>query len=264
MHGLGNDFVVVDGRTQKIKFSPDKVRAVAARVTGVGCDQLIVIEPSKKADAFMRIYNADGGEVAACGNASRCIGDILMRELGQKEASIETKAGVVKAYSAPRGQVTVDMGKPKLEWKKIPLSEPRDTLDLGIVIDGMSHPVGVSMGNPHAVFFVADVDKIDVEKNGPQIQAMKLFPESVNVGVAQVIDRQLIKLRVYERGAGETQACGTGACAALVAAVRRKLIDGRKAAVHQRGGVMHIEWRDDDRVLMTGPVATVFEGSITL
>jgi len=263
MHGLGNDFVVLDGRQNGIALSAEQARALADRHTGVGCDQVIVIEPArdKSADAFMRIHNADGGEVMACGNASRCIASLLMAETGKQEIVLETGAGLLNAKAANGGNVTVDMGPAKLEWNEIPLAEETDTLHLSFSRGDLKDPVAVNVGNPHTVFFVDDAEAIDLETVGPEIEHHPFFPERTNVEAAQVISPDKIRLRVWERGAGITQACGTGACATLVAAHRRGLT-GRKASIMLDGGTLEIEWLENNHVMMTGPVATSFTGTV--
>ena len=261
MHGLGNDFVVIDARLRAVTLYADSVRAIANRRTGVGCDQLIEIEApqAKGADAFMRIWNADGGEVAACGNASRCVAALLMGETHRSSVVLETKAGLLAAEAKGAGRIAVDMGAPGLEWREIPLARAMDTLHLDLARGPLKDPVGVSMGNPHAVFFVADAEAVDLATLGPSLEHDPLFPERAKIGVAQVLDRARIRLRVWERGAGLTLACGTGACAALVAAVRRGLSE-RHATLLLDGGPLEIEWRADGHVMMAGPVATSFTG----
>ena len=267
MNGLGNDFVVVDAR--QAPFAPDAVsaRAIADRTGGVGCDQLISVEPSDRADAFMRIWNADGGEVEACGNASRCVAWLLMQESGRETVRLDTPAGVLEATRAGPQSITVDMGEPRLRWDEIPLAEEMDTrgieLQVGPIDAPLLHtPGAVSIGNPHVVFFVADVEQAPVRGSGSLIENHPLFPEGVNVGFAEVVDRGRIRLRVWERGAGETKACGTGACAAVVAAHRRGLVE-RRCEVELPGGTLTIDWREGDgHVLMTGPVALDFEGEL--
>ena len=262
MHGLGNDFVVIDLRGHPLAIGEAAARAIADRHTGVGCDQLILIEkPARNgADAFMRIRNADGGEVGACGNATRCVAALLMAEGGRDSVRIETASGILEAEELDDGTVAVDMGVPRFEWRDIPLAEPQDTLHLDLAAGPLEDPVAVSMGNPHAVFFVADAEAVDLAALGPGLEHHRLFPERANIGVAQVVDRSTIRLRVWERGAGITLACGTGACAAAVAASRRGLC-GRNVAIRLDGGRLDIEWRGDDHVLMTGPVAVSFTGA---
>jgi diaminopimelate epimerase len=261
MHGLGNDFVVVDARARPFAPKSAQVRALADRRTGVGCDQLIVIENpvSGLADAFMRIRNADGGEVAACGNATRCVAALLMRENGAKHAIIETAAGLLDAEAAGDGEISVDMGRVSFDWRDIPLAEAADTLHLGIAAGPLSDPVAVNVGNPHAVFFVEDAERAPIELFGPVVERHPLFPERTNVEAAQVLAPDRIRLRVWERGVGLTRACGTGACAAVVAAGRRGLTE-RRVSVVLDGGSLSIDWLRDDHVLMTGPVATSFTG----
>ena len=227
MNGLGNDFVVVEALNLPFRPGRDEARAIADRASGVGCDQLIAIEPSQKADAFMRIWNADGGEVDACGNATRCVASLLMEASGRQEALIETEAGVLRAARVGDGRISVDMGEPRLAWNEIPLAREMDTVTLDFSVGGLDAPGAVSMGNPHVVFFTDDVDA--VRDIGPTVEHDPLFPEAVNVGFAQVKAPDRIRLRVWERGAGLTKACGTGACAALVAASRRGLTGRRPA-----------------------------------
>jgi diaminopimelate epimerase len=263
MHGLGNDFVVIDARRRAFALTDDETRAIADRHTGVGCDQLIVIEAASASgvDAFMRIRNADGGEVGACGNAARCVASLLLDETGRPRVTIDTAGGRLLAERASAGRFTVDMGRPRLEWRDIPLAQATDTLHVGLTLGSLRDPVAVSMGNPHAVFFVDNLESIPIETLGPQLEHHSLFPERANIGVAQVVGTDNLRLRVWERGVGLTRACGTGACAAAVAAHRRGLT-GRKVSITVDGGRLDIEWRADDRVMMTGPVATSFTGEI--
>jgi diaminopimelate epimerase len=265
MNGLGNDFVVVEARSQPFQPTAEEVRAIADRQGGVGCDQLIAIEPAAGVDAKVRFWNADGEEVAACGNGTRCVGWLLMQSSGRDEAVIETQAGRLKARRAGERLVSVDMGEPRLEWSEIPLAEPHDTRALGVTL--YEHPelgvppACVSMGNPHVTFFVHDIAAAPVVEAGPVIERHALFPAHVNVGFAQIIDRHRIRLRVWERGVGLTMACGTGACAALVSAARRDLTD-RTATIEVDGGELLIEWRADNHVIMTGPAAVDFAGEL--
>ena len=271
MHGLGNDFVVLDGRKDSIDLEPLEVKSIADRHLGIGCDQVIVLKNTPKADVFMQIFNADGGEVSACGNASRCIGQQVMREKKSDRVTIETKAGVLDAFDGGDGLITVDMGLVKTGWRDIPLSEERDTLHLGFQVtrpgdDGqilMGDPVGVNVGNPHVVFLVGDPDKVDLPAIGPMIENAPLFPERVNVSVAQKVGDDLLKVKVWERGAGITSACGTAACASFVAAHMRGLMP-RSGVVVLPGGPLGVIWREDDHVLLTGPATTVFEGTFDI
>lgn len=261
MHGIGNDFVILDGRREAVRLTPRQTRRLADRKRGLGFDQLIILEPSQRADLFMRILNADGSEAGACGNATRCVAHLIMAETGQPSAQIETRAGVLPVTQAGDGILTVDMGPARLEWREIPLARAMDTVRMDYVFEGLRAPGAVSMGNPHIVFFVDDLDALPIAQWGPQIEHDPLFPERVNVNFAQIIARDEIRLRVWERGAGLTIACGSGACATLVAAHRQGLCDAR-ARVVQDGGALGIEWREDGHVLMTGPFAHICEGRI--
>jgi diaminopimelate epimerase len=261
MHGLGNDFVVIDARARPVAVSDAQARAIADRKTGVGCDQFIIIEPPANgvADAAMRIHNADGGEVEACGNASRCVARLLMQEKGTRRVTLDTAAGRLIAEDAGEGRIAVDMGLARLDWRDIPLSREMDTLHLDLSQGPLRDPVGVNVGNPHAVFFVPDAEAIDLEALGPQLEHHPLFPERANIEAATVLSRRRIRMRVWERGVGITRACGTGACATLVAAARRGLAE-RRAEILLDGGPLEIEWLADGHVRMTGPVATSFTG----
>jgi diaminopimelate epimerase len=270
MHGLGNDFVVLDTRCQPLAVDAAAARALADRHTGIGCDQLVVIAPASAAgaDAAIRFFNPDGGEAGACGNGTRCVAWLIGRESGAARVRLQTQAGLLDAALLAEGGVAVDMGAPRTGWRDIPLARPADTLRADLAAGPLAGPVCTNMGNPHATFFVADADAVDLETLGPGLEHDRLFPERANIGVASVVasgpDDARIRLRVWERGAGITRACGSGACAALVAAHRRGLT-GRRASVVLDGGALDIEWRDDEdgrpgRVVMTGPVALVFEG----
>ncbi|MGO8917865.1 MAG: diaminopimelate epimerase [Stellaceae bacterium] len=263
MHGLGNDFVVLDARAEALALDGKAARAIADRHTGVGCDQLLILEPPKSpgADIFMRIRNADGGEVEACGNGTRCIAALVMRETGKERVVVETAAGLLEAHAAGAGRVSVDMGAAHLLWRDIPLARECDTLHVPLSLGPLVDPVCTSMGNPHATFFVADAEAIDLAALGPRLERDAIFPERANIGVAQVLSPTRLRFRVWERGAGITIACGTGACAALVAAARRGLAE-RKAEIVLDGGPLEIEWRADGHVLMTGPVAVSFSGTL--
>ena len=261
MHGLGNDFVVLDFRREQVALAPALVRALADRHRGIGFDQLIVLRDSRRADVNMQIYNADGSESGACGNASRCIARELMVEIGRKRASLETLAGVLEARSAGNGLVTMDLGEVHSGWAEIPLSEERDTLHLRVAeADGLGEGVAVNVGNPHVVFLVDDPDSVDLARLGPRIEHAPLFPERANVSVAQVAGPGRIRLRVWERGVGITAACGTAACAAVVAAARHGLAE-RSAVVELDGGQLGVEWNAHDHALLTGPAVTVYRGT---
>jgi diaminopimelate epimerase len=263
MNGLGNDFVVVQPGSERFDPTAEQARAICDRIDGIGCDQLIVLDPSTRADIHMRIWNADGGEVGICGNAARCVAWLLMRASKRGQARLETTTGVLEAFSAQDGTVTVDMGAPRLEWTDIPLASPMNTLELDLRVESArGGPSCVSMGNPHVVFFVANVDTAPVESLGPWLERHQRFPEGANVGFAQIVSRDRIRLRVWERGVGVTRACGTGACAAVVAAHRRGLAD-RRAIVETEGGDLIIDWRESDsHVMMNGPVEVEFTGRL--
>jgi len=268
MNGAGNDFVVVQAFDQPFRPDEAQVRAICDRgaATG-GCDQLIAMEPSDSADAFMRVWNADGSMVETCGNALRCVGWLLMQATGKDEVVIDTLGGPTVARRAGDHRVTVDMGQPRLDWTQVPLAEEMDTrgieLQVGPIDAPLLHTPGtVSMGNPHVVFFTDRQDDAFVRGSGSLIEHHPLFPEGVNVGFANVLDRDHIRLRVWERGAGLTRACGTGACAALVATARRGLTD-RKATVIVDGGELVIDWDEaSGHVFMTGPVEVERTGAI--
>jgi diaminopimelate epimerase len=263
MHGLGNDFVVIDARQHPATISAAAAQAISDRRRGIGCDQLIVLEAPREAgtQAYMKIRNADGGESAACGNATRCIGAFLMAETGSKIARIGTDAGILTAESAGDA-TTVDFGAPRLDWQQVPLAKECDTLHAPISVGPLSDPACCSMGNPHGTFFVPDAEAVDIPTFGRKLEHHPMFPERANISFAQIISRNRIRMRVWERGAGITLACGTGACATLVNAVRRGLTD-RKATLVLDGGELVIEWREsDNHVRMTGAVAIAFRGEI--
>lgn len=262
MHGLGNDFVVLDARENPIDLTVAQVQAMADRRTGAGCDQFIVMEPAKDraADVFMRIRNADGNEVEACGNATRCIARLMMDELGKPEVTVETVVGLLHARDAG-DTVTVNMGQARLGWQDIPVAEACDTLTMPLTVGPLEGPVGVNVGNPHAVFFVPNCESVDLEAAGPHVETHPFFPERTNVEVVTKQDDGSLRMRVWERGVGITQACGTGACAVLVAAVRRGIIEGRAADVVLDGGTLHIEWLENGEILMTGPASRAYSGS---
>ena len=256
MHGLGNDFVVFDARKQRLALTTAQVIALADRHTGIGCDQLIVIEPSDVATAFMRIWNADGGEVEACGNAARCVATLL-----GASATIATVGGVLDA-AATAGGASVTYPPPRFDWEVIPVAYAMDTRDLPLAWDGLEHGQAVNVGNPHIVFFVPDAAAVPLDTLGPVIETDAVFPAMINVNVAQVIDRGHIVLRVWERGAGLTRACGTGAVATAVTAMRRGLVDAR-VTVTLPGGDLTVEWHGAE-VTLTGPAATSFTGTVDL
>lgn len=268
MNGLGNDFVVWDAREAPVRLDPQAIRRIGARDGGIGFDQMITVERSPAgADAFMRIHNRDGGEVDACGNATRCIGRLLMEESGGTAATIETNAGLLKALAtdSPR-RITVDMGRPRFAWNEIPLAEEfHDTRAIELQIGPIDAPIlhtpsVVNVGNPHAIFWVRDLDAYDLSRIGPMLENHPMFPERANISLAHVLSDKEVEIRVWERGVGLTRACGTAACAVGVAAAR-DLRTGRKVRVLLPGGPLDIEWREsDDHMLMTGDTEVEFEG----
>ncbi len=266
MHGLGNDFVVFDGRKSAIALDPALARAIADRRLGIGCDQVIVIEKARNgADAAMRILNADGGEVESCGNAARCVARLLMEEQDGTSTRIETAGGLLLCTDAPQAAVTVDIGLPHVEWKQIPLAREADTNGFALNVDGREFLASaVSVGNPHCVLFVEDAEEAPVAELGPRIEHHAMFPARTNVEFVNVLSPSRLRMRVWERGVGITRACGTGACAVAVAAHRRGLA-GRKLEIVLDGGTLEIEWRArDGHVLMTGPSSLSFSGDVDL
>lgn len=255
MHGLGNDFVVIDARGGATAIDEARARAIADRRTGVGCDQVIVLEPSDTADVRMRIWNADGSEVESCGNATRCV--VLLEG---RDVTIETKGGLLQGTLAG-DEASVDMGSPRFGWDEIPLAYPMDAGEMPVAWEELDAPFAVNVGNPHVIFFVTNADAVDLERLGPLIEHDPLFPERVNVNVASV-EGSAIRLRVWERGAGLTCACGTGACATAVAAIRRGLVRS-PVEVRLPGGALTIAWAPGGTIRMTGPATHVFTGELT-
>jgi diaminopimelate epimerase len=262
MHGIGNDFVVLDQRRDRAPIDAAAARALCDRHTGIGCDQLLLLEPPRdpRAHVFMRILNPDGSEAEACGNGTRCVARLIAEETGRREVAIETVAGLLSASVAAGGYGTVAMGEPRFGWRDIPLADEMDTLHVDLQRGPLADPVCTSIGNPHATFFVGDADAIDLAAFGPELEHDRLFPERANIGVATVRDRQTIRFRVWERGVGITRACGSGACAAMIAARRRALVDDR-VRVLLDGGELEIAWPGDGSVLMSGPATLSFEGT---
>ncbi len=255
MHGLGNDFVVLDAREGLgVRVDTALARALANRHTGIGCDQLILLEPSTSADFRMRIFNPDGGEVEACGNATRAVG-----LLHGQSARIETLGGELRSDPAAGG-IAVDMGTPRFGWDEIPLAYAMDTLTLPVGWEELDAPTAVNVGNPHVIFFVPDCEAVELDRLGPLIEHDPLFPERINVNVCTITDRRHIRLRVWERGAGLTLACGTGACATAIGAMRRGLVE-RDVEVALPGGTLRIEWTEAGRIRMTGPANEAFRGT---
>lgn len=278
MNGLGNDFVIIDNRVhgsanpkaQLLEMNEKLARSIANRETGIGCDQLILLERSDKADIFMKIHNSEGGEVDACGNATRCIGWLLQAEVGRPNSSIETNAGLLAAVVLPSGEVTVDMGVPRFGWQDIPLAEEfhdtsRIELQVGPIDNPTLHsPCVVNVGNPHCIFWVEDVEAHNLAQVGPMLENHLVFPERANITLAKIESENEITIRVWERGAGVTKACGTAACATIVCAVRRELT-GRTARVNLPGGSLSMEWREsDDHILMTGSIELEYAGEFDI
>jgi diaminopimelate epimerase len=269
MHGAGNDFVVIDGVRQDVFLTPEQLRFLAERHFGIGCDQILLVKKSNNEEADFRylIFNADGGEVEQCGNGARCFVRFVHdhKLTSKREIVVETKSGLISPRLEDDGRVTVNMGAPILESTRIPFTSDSDAVIQPLDVNGVTLQItAVSMGNPHAVTVVDDAEKTDVTTLGPLVENHVRFPRRVNAGFMQVVDRGHIKLRVYERGAGETMSCGTGACAAVVAGIQRGLLDNQvQVATH--GGVLTIAWEGVGKpVMMTGPAITVFEGEINL
>lgn len=265
MHGLGNDFVVLDARKQKLDLTVKQRQRLADRHMGVGFDQMVTLENpvSAGADVFMRLHNADGSEARACGNATRCIAARIMGEKGNDNVVIETVSGLLAAEEIGNGQIAVDMGPANLDWQDIPVAAACDTLHMPVALGPVSDPVGVNVGSTHAVFFVDDVNAIDLAVIGPKLENHPFFPNRANIEFAQIIGPDRIRMRVWERGAGITLACGSGACGTLVAAARRGLTS-RKGEVIVDGGTLTIEWLENGHVRMTGPWTLSYEGQIDL
>ncbi|NKC29658.1 diaminopimelate epimerase [Falsiroseomonas selenitidurans] len=264
MHGLGNDFVVLDGRATPLPVTPARAAAIADRHFGIGCDQFIVLEaPGEGADVFMRIRNPDGSEAGACGNATRCIASLVAAETGRDRVVVRTIAGDLPVERLEDGLWRADMGPARLGWQDVPLARAMDTLHLPLARGAVADPAACSMGNPHATFFVRDLDLVPVAEIGPGLEHDPLFPQRANIGFAEILAPDRMRLVIWERGAGLTLACGSGACAAIVNAHRRGLV-GRRATVTMPGGDLLMEWRADGHVLMTGPVATAFTGTLDL
>ncbi len=263
MHGLGNDFVILDDRAGTLDLPVERRRTIAHRQLGVGCDQLIVLEkPSDgEADVFMRIYNPDGSEAGACGNATRCVASLVMDERKSDHVVVQTISGLLESQKAGQGLIAVDMGPAHLDWREIPVAKACDTNHMPVGVGPLQDPVGTNMGNPHATFFVDDALSPALDAPAAEIERHPFFPEKVNVGLAQVIGENRLRLRVYERGTGFTLACGSGACAAGVAAARRGLT-GRRVEIAVAHGRLIVEWMRDGRVTMTGGFALSYKGTL--
>jgi len=266
MHGLGNDFVIFDARSEPLTLTPDQAAMVADRRLGVGCDQILIIRASEDADIRMDILNSDGSEASACGNGSRCVADLVMQQTGQQNLTMDTKGGVIRAWKED-GLVTIDMGPARLNWQDIPLAGPVDTSEVDLGLEDVPPAVCVNMGNPHAVHFVDDAEQIDLHLIGPKAEHHKLFPDRANIEFASSLGGDRIRMRVWERGVGVTRACGTGACAVAVAAAQTGRT-GHEVEVVLDGGSLHIAWQKDGpyagHVFMRGPTAHVFTGRMIL
>ncbi|MCX8132355.1 MAG: diaminopimelate epimerase [Roseococcus sp.] len=261
MHGLGNDFVVLDARARPLALPPEIIRRIGDRHRGVGFDQLVTLETAPDADLFLRFHNSDGSEAGACGNGTRCAAALVLAETGRPRLAIRTRGGMLAAERLADGTVRVDMGPPRLGWAEVPLVRAMDTLHVPL---GGFDAACCSMGNPHATIFVPDLAALDIPALGPALEHDPLFPERANIGFAQILAPDRMRLTVWERGAGLTLACGSGACAAMVNAVRRGLA-ARAARIAMPGGELALEWREaDGHVLMAGPVETAFTGEIEL
>ena len=266
MHGLGNDFVILDGRSRALDLPLERRRSIADRRLGIGCDQLIVLEPptDRDADIFMRIYNPDGSEAGACGNATRCVASLVMDEHKTDQVTVQTISGLLESQKTGKGAnglpvISVDMGLARLDWREIPVAEACDTNHLPVGLGPLQDPVGTNVGNPHATFFVDKLAAIPIEELGPKLEHDRFFPERANIGVAEMVGENRLRLRVWERGTGLTLACGSGACAAAVAAARRGL-SGRTVEVMVEHGTLTIDWLRDDHVMMTGGISLSYRG----
>ena len=262
MHGLKNDFIIIDGRQKKVYLLKNNIKKIANRKKGLGCDQIIILEKpkNKNALAFVKFYNSDGSKTKACGNAARCAAFLLMKEFKKKKIIFQTEAALLNASLTKNNQVSVDIGKAYFRWKQIPLKRKIDINKIDFKINNFSNPFVVNVGNPHIVFFVKNLKKINLKKVGPKIEKLSLFPERINVNFAKILNNNKIALRVWERGAGITKACGTGASATTVAAVKNKLINKKTCYVQMEGGELKIEYKKNGHIVMTGPIKTIKKG----
>ena len=262
MHGLGNDFVIIDSRSNSYLINNETIKLISNRRFGVGCDQVIEMKDSKTADIFMKIYNSDGSEAEACGNASRCVAGILFASSPKKKLSIETISGIINAESEVDGNIKVDMGKPRFLWNEIPLNE--NVKEINFEQFSLKNGLTVNMGNPHIVFFVENLNNININEIGPYIETYKLFPQRINIEICQIINKDKIKALIWERGAGKTLACGSGACAVLVAAYKNGL-SNETAEILLDGGSLNISWNinTNKHVIMSGPVSVSFLGDFS-
>ena len=264
MHGLGNDFVIIDKRYQDVAITKDLITKLSDRKSGAGCDQLITINLSEqlKIDAVIKIFNHNGDKAEACGNGARCVAKLLFDKTEKKEISILSDSGILKAVNKDDGNISVNLGKLSTEWEKIPLSEKIDTLDIPIKINGFSNGVAVNIGNPHIVFFGKNIDDVDLAKLGPDIENNKFFPSKTNIEIVEVLSNKIIKMRVWERGVGITLACGSGACASVYAGQLKKLLDNNVEVQLERGSLfIKIEGNE---AILTGPEEISFYGRIEI
>ena len=261
MHGLKNDFIIIDGREKKISLNKNKIKQISDRKRGLGCDQVVILEkPKKKASVFVKFYNSDGSKTKACGNAARCVAFLLMREYKRKKIIIQTEASLLNAYLVNNKNVSVDIGKAYFKWNQIPLKKKINTDEIDFKVNSHIKPALVNVGNPHIIFFVKNLKKINIKKIGPKIERNSLFPERINVNFAKILNNSKIELRVWERGSGITKACGTGASATTVAAIKNKLINKRICHIHMEGGKLKIEYKKNGHIVMTGPIKIIKKG----
>ncbi len=262
MHGLKNDFIIIDARAKKVFLNKKNIRKISDRKKGLGCDQVVIIErpKKKKTAAFIKFYNSDGSITKACGNASRCVAFLLMKEFKRKKIALETESTLLNAFLTKTKQVSVDIGKAYFKWKQIPLKRKININKVNFNVDSYTKPTLVNVGNPHIVFFMQNLKKINLKKVGPKIEKNPLFPERINVNFAKILKNNKIEIRVWERGAGITKACGTGASATAVAAIKNKLINKRICYIHMDGGKLKVEYKKNGHIIMTGPIKTVKKG----
>ena len=261
MHGLKNDFIIIDGRKKKIFLNKNKIKKIANRKGGLGCDQVVILEkPKKKTSAFIKFYNSDGSTTKACGNAARCVAFLLMKEYKTKKITIETEAALLNASLVKNNNVAVDIGKPYFKWNQIPLKKKIDVDEIDFKVNNLVKSALVNVGNPHIIFFVKNLKKINLRKAGPKIEKNSLFPERINVNFAKILNNNKIELRVWERGSGITKACGTGASATTVAAIKNKLINKRICHIYMEGGKLKIEYKKNGHIVMTGPIKIIKKG----
>ncbi len=264
MHGLKNDFVIIDSRYENISINKNKIKKISNRKNGLGCDQVVILNKYKKIKkrVFIKFFNSDGSPTKACGNAARCVAYILMKESKKKKIKMQTEATLLNAFLNKNNHVSVDIGKAYFKWNLIPLRKKINLSTINFNLDIITSPIAVNVGNPHIIFFVKKLEEIDLKKIGPKIENNPLFPEKINVNFAKIINNNKIALRVWERGAGITKACGTGASATTVAAIKKKLINKKICKIKMEGGELKIEYKKNGHILMTGPTKIIKKGSI--